>query len=440
MKTLKIYNTLFLVFLVCSCSKNLVDYQDFNQDFNEANRLTYAMPHVKIAVLGGLNYLDPSLMIDCLDEGSDFRKNFSFNNSVFEFSNPVLDAAVSEIMTENPDLLLITGKLTCRGEKISHLAIAATLKEISEQGIKVFVIPGALDIDDPLAMAYSGSGSVPTPSVTEEEFVSIYNDFGFKNAISRDPNSLSYLSQPFNKLWILGIDSRPALVKPETIEWISHWCAIAKKNNITVLPILSSNVIEAWTNEAILAPPYMIEEHEIVEEALTKAGLRIIFTSPAVDISMNSDGENVLYDISTMPILTPPFPFRIINLDPNFMQIETRYLTSVNATVPGGAELLDYSYNLLIQNLTRLLTYGFSAGYGLPVGDISTPGTAAYYALHIARADATYYGGDEQIPPEELEISEGWPELFKQVLRSMYTDSPPPDRQYTVDMREKIKE
>jgi len=53
----------------------------------------------------------------------------------------------------------------------------------------------------------------------------------------------------------------------------------SKKNNITVLPILSSNVIEAWTNEAILAPPYMIEEHEIVEEALTKAGLRIIFTS-----------------------------------------------------------------------------------------------------------------------------------------------------------------
>jgi len=72
--------------------------------------------------------------------------------------------------------------------------------------------------------------------------------------------------------------------------------------------------------------------------------------------------------------------------------------------------------------------------------EIFQHGTAAYYALHIARADATYYGGDEQIPPEELEISEGWPELFKQVLRSMYTDSPPPDRQYTVDMREKIKE
>jgi len=82
------------------------------------------------------------------DEGSDFRKNFSFNNSVFEFSKPVLDAAVTQILTEKPDLLLITGKLTCRGEKISHEAIAATLKGISEHRIKVFVIPGALDINN----------------------------------------------------------------------------------------------------------------------------------------------------------------------------------------------------------------------------------------------------------------------------------------------------
>jgi hypothetical protein len=362
------------------------------------------------------------------------------NNSVFEFSKPVLDAAVNEILSEKPDLLLITGKLTCRGEKISHEAIAAELKEISEQGIKVFLIPGALDIDDPLARAYNGSGSVPTPSVTEEEFVNIYNDFGFADAISRDPNSLSYLSQPFNKLWILGIDSRPARVKPETTEWINQWCALAKKNNITVLPLLSSNVIEAWTNEAIFAPPYMIEEHETLEEALTNAGLRVIFTSPAVDISMNSNGENVLYDISTMPLLTPPFQFRIINMDPNFMQIETRTVSSINATVPGGADLLDYSHNQLVQNLTRLLTFGFAMNFGLPVGDVSTPGTAAYYALHIAMADATYYGGDERIPPEEYEISEGWPDLFKQVLRSMYTDSPPSDRQFTVDMSKKIKE
>jgi hypothetical protein len=440
MKTIKTYVTLLMLFFACSCSENLIDNQDFKQPFNEANRLTYAMPQMKIAVLGGLNYLDPSLMVDCLDEGSDFRTNFSFNNSAFEFSKPVLDAAVTGILSEKPDLLLITGKLTCRGEKISHTAVAAILKEISDEGIKVFVIPGGLDINDPLAMAYNGSGSAPTPSITEEEFVEIYNDFGFKNAISRDPNSLSYLSQPFNKLWILGIDNSPGRVKPETIEWISNWCDLARKNNITVLPLLSSNVIEAWTNEALLAPVYMIEEHEIVEEALTNAGVRVIFTSPAVDISMNSNGENVLYDVSTMPLLTPPFRFRVINMDPNFMQIETRTVSSINAMVPVGADLLDYSNTLIVGNLTRFLTFGIAMNYGLPFGDVTTPGTAAYYAFHMARADFAYYTGDEQIPPDELEISEGWPDLFKQVLRSMYTDSPPSDRQYIVDMGKKLRE
>jgi len=440
MKTLKIYATLFLFFLAWSCSENLIDHKDFDQNFNEANRLTYAKPQMKIAVLGGLNYLDPSLMVDCLDEGSDFRKNFSFNNSVFEFSKPVLDAAVTQILTEKPDLLLITGKLTCRGEKISHEAIAATLKGISEHRIKVFVIPGALDINNPQAKAYNGGGSVPTPSITEEEFVNIYNDFGFDNAISRDPNSLSYLSQPFNKLWILGIDSRPNKIKPETMEWIIYWCARAKKNNITVLPVLSSNAIEAWAGEAIYAPVYMTDDHEIVEETLTNVGLRVIFTSPAVDISMNSNGENVLYDISTMPLLTPPFQFRIINMDPNFMQIETRTVSSIDVTVPGGAELLDYSNTLIVQNLTRFITFGFTINYGLPPGNVSIPGTAAYYALHFARADAAYYAGDEQIPPDEEKIFREWPDIFKNVLRSMYTDSPPSDRQYIVDMRKKLKE
>jgi len=40
MKTLKIYATLFLFFLAWSCSENLIDHKDLNQNFNEANRLT----------------------------------------------------------------------------------------------------------------------------------------------------------------------------------------------------------------------------------------------------------------------------------------------------------------------------------------------------------------------------------------------------------------
>jgi hypothetical protein len=33
----------------------------------------------------------------------------------------------------------------------------------------------------------------------------------------------------------------------------------------------------------------------------------------------------------------------MISLDPNFMHIETQYITSINAIIPGGADFLDYS-------------------------------------------------------------------------------------------------
>ena len=93
------------------------------------------------------------------------------------------------------------------------------------------MIPGNHDINNPLARAYNGIGSSPTPTVTEEEFESIYKDFGFNDAISRDPNSMSYLTQAFNKVWILGIDARfypntnLGLIKPGTMDWIKYWLA-----------------------------------------------------------------------------------------------------------------------------------------------------------------------------------------------------------------------
>ena len=406
----------------------------------------HAIPHMKIAVMPGISYLDPSLMIDCLGEGSDFRKDLSTDNVIEEFSKPILDEAVSQVLAEKPDLLLIPGELTFNGEKISHEGLAGILRDISEQGIKVFVIPGNKDILNPEAKAYNGNGSAPTSTITAEEFETLYSDFGFNHAISRDPNSMSYLTQAFNKVWILGIDARiypitsSGRIKPETMEWIKYWLANAQKNNITMIPLCHHSVIEQWSEMAIYGPAYVIKDHETVENALTDAGLRIIFTASSNDIVMNTKGENVLYNISTGLLLSPPFPFRIITMDPNFMQVETRYIKTINATIPGGGDFLDYSNTYYEQNMTRYFTAIFVNSYKLPLGDVSSPGTAAYYAPHFAKGLAAFYAGDEEFPPEEEEFSEEWPEPFKHIFKNLYTDLPPSDGQYIVEMRKKLKE
>ena len=440
MKSLKTLAILLLVLWANACSEEFVP----GQDSPENGGLKYARPHMKIAFIGGLSYMDPSLMINCLNKGSDFMNFISQENVCEELCIPILDQALSQILAEKPDLLLIAGELSYMGEKISHEAVAGILKNISKQGIKVFVVPGNNDISNPSSRAYNGNGSSPVPTVTAEEFENIYSDFGFKDAISRDPNSLSYVTQAFNNVWILGIDARIypivnyGLIKPETLEWIKYWLTRAKEKNITVLGLCHHNVTEPWAETAKYGPAYVIKNHETVENVLTEAGLRVIFTAYANDITLNAKENNVLYDICAVYLPSFPHAWRMINMDPNYMEIETRYITSIDATIPGGADFPDYTTACYLERIGKKLTLLFSKPpYNSPRGDVSTFGTADYYGFHIAKALLAFYVGNEQFSPELQTMSQNWSLPYKQILKNVYTDLPPEDLQFTVDMRKK---
>lgn len=405
-----------------------------------------ATPWIKIAIVGGLTYIDPSLMKDCLIEGSDFMNAVTADNIIVELCKPVLDQAINQILAEKPDMLFITGALTFNGEKISHLVVSEILKNISKQGIKVFVIPGHSDINNPAAKAYDGMGSTTTPIITDEEFETIYKEFGYDHSISRDPNSLSYLTQASNKLWILGIDSRVypiklwGQIKPETLEWMKYWLEKARKNNTTVLALCHHPVTEAWNEVAIYGRGYVIKDHETVENVLTDAGLRVIFGAHANDITSFSKGENTLYNVSTEYLTSPPHAYRMIFMSPNFMKVETRYVTSVDADIPNGADFLEYTTACYQERMSAFMTQLLvNPPFNLPVGDSNTLGTAAYFGSHFAMALHSFYVGNEQFPPEEEAISQVWPEPFKHILKSIYTDLPPEDLEYTVDMRKKLR-
>ena len=91
----------------------------------------------------------------------------------------------------------LSGDLTNNGEKKSHQKLANLLGEIERSGkTKVLVIPGNHDIDNPWARSFEGDKQVLADSVSPKEFTKIYGDFGYKEAISRDKKTLSYLATP----------------------------------------------------------------------------------------------------------------------------------------------------------------------------------------------------------------------------------------------------
>ncbi|MEI7522731.1 MAG: metallophosphoesterase [Mariniphaga sp.] len=449
MKTLRFFLFFFLALWITSCTKDFVNNQT-EQSADATNGLKSASIGLKIAVMSDIHYLDPVLMKNGAASGLAFQNYLNSDPKLIEFSDPIFRKAVTEIIAEKPDILLIPGDITKDGEMVCHRTMAKLLKQVSDQGIKVFVIPGNHDINNPEAVAYNGNNSFTVPSVSASDFSQLYSQFGYKNAISRDEHSLSYVCQPFNNIWILGIDdckyylnvtgglaTVSGVIKDGTMHWIRDRLAEAKKKNITVLAMMHHGLVEHYVGQESLDPGYVTDNWEVNADVLIDAGLKVIFTGHyhANDVTMRTNGNNTVYDIETGSLVTPPSPYRIITLDPNWMNIDTKHITSIAATFPPGLQFVSYSRMFLSAHLDGIFTYMLSSPpYSVPsqyIGDIAPLFRNAFMA---------HYAGDEHITPKELLKVQGVSLLSPQLgmaLQSLWSDLPPADNHLLINMRKK---
>ncbi len=91
------------------------------------------------------------------------------------YNEAITAAMLAQMQDAQPDRIILTGDLVNQGDEQDHQKMAAMLRKVNET-VPVRVIPGNHD----LAM------------VTREEFANLYHEFGYDQAYSRDPDSLSY--------------------------------------------------------------------------------------------------------------------------------------------------------------------------------------------------------------------------------------------------------
>ena len=145
------------------------------------------------------------------------------------------------------------GDLTKDGEKVSHQDLVKLLKQFDNAHIKVFVVPGNHDVNNPESAQYDGDNASPAPTITASDFASFYSGYGYSNAIARDPHSLSYVAQVSPGLWILGLDACEyelnttiaivgGRIKPETKQWALNWIAEAQKRHIAIFGMMHHGI------------------------------------------------------------------------------------------------------------------------------------------------------------------------------------------------------
>jgi 3',5'-cyclic AMP phosphodiesterase CpdA len=438
MKKFKFLFLMISVFLIVSCTKDEMP-DPSGQMSEDTYDLKCASMKLKIAVVSDIHFMDPSLLPQDPASNTFFQDYLAKDPKLIEFSNPIFRKVVSDLINEKPKLVLIPGDLTKDGELVNHLIMRNLLQRLRDRGIKVLVIPGNHDINNPEALSFRGETPFPVASVTPERFADIYRDFGYKNALYRDENSLSYVSHPFDKLWILAIDACKytnnvgtsdvsGAIKPATMEWIKGIMEKAREKNITVLAMMHHGIMEHYYGQNSLDPGYVVDNWQENAVALRDAGVKVIFTGHyhANDITGFTYEGKTLTDVETGSLVTPLSPYRIVTLERGQLQISTRRVTSINAALPGGLDFVTYSNLFLTAHLDGYFTYVLVYKFGI------SPEIAGVAAPFLRNASMAHFAGDENISPEEQYKIEqlanaGAPPFLIDALHSFWTDLSPED-------------
>lgn len=230
------------------------------------------------------------------------------------------EAAMPRIATAAPDLLLVTGDLTERGDLQSHQQVAQSLAQQEANGkTRVYVIPGNHDL-------YG-------QAVSREEFAQVYADFGYDEAILRHDQSLSYLAYPAEGLALLCLDTTrepdgnrrhsDGGIDLPLLDWAEQAAATARQDGRRVIGLMHHELMEHFDRQSLLAQNYVANGDTLrypslatVHERLTQAGVHLMFTGhfhiQSIQHVQTTAGE--LYDVSTGSLANYPSPIRTATL------------------------------------------------------------------------------------------------------------------------------
>lgn len=435
-KTLRIRQ--LAVFLLISMFFWCFNTKGYASHVGKAEFIVMADPH----------FYDPELGTT----GDAFENYLMADHKLLRESEPILHTFIEETLAAAPDFVMIPGDLTKDGEKRSHQKLADQLARLESAGIDVYIVPGNHDINNPNAMAYGHYGAMPVDTVTPEEFIAIYSAYGFDEAIDRDAESLSYLVEPVDGLWILGLDSCNydandtnseigGSFNPGTLHWIRDRLADARKQEKTVLAMMHHNLLEHFNGQSqvpIIGSEYVIEDWEYVSKILHAGGLRLIFTghhhAQDATAAYYPVGNNTqpLYDVMTSSLVCYPCAYRTVYVNGTTADIDTRLIADIDYDT-GGLSFREYAENALV----KWIVFQFST-FLQQEFDVSSD-TAELLSSLAADTLIAYFCGDESPSlvtrtvisallsnPNTAEIGD--------LLSAIWTDLPPADNYLSLDI------
>lgn len=279
----------------------------------------------RIAVISDVHIMAPSLL---KQPGTPFKNYVVSARKLLTEGPEVLDSVMRYIDQHHPQVLLICGDLTKDGELSSHhYLVDHYLEPARQRGLRIFVIPGNHDINNPHARAFDGENTPRVPTVSAADFAHIYHNFGYGEAIARDPYSLSYVVQLDKRTRLIAIDACKyedndfkrnycavsGRIKPSTMNFIRSQALAARMNGCKVIAMMHHGVVRHWVGQERYMREYLVDDWQTVGRKFAQWGIKVVFTGHFH--SQDVASAKGLVDVETGSTVSYPQPYRIVHID-----------------------------------------------------------------------------------------------------------------------------
>ncbi len=357
---------------------------------------------------------------DLTDGGEAFQKFVNTGDGrVLNYIDPLMSAFTNDIKSKKPDVLIISGDLTSNGEKQSHLELARRLEVIKKSGTLVYVIPGNHDVSNPYARGFRGSEQYAVSSINADDFSKIYDDFGYSDAVSRDPASLSYLAAPSEDVWLLMLDTAKydnnrklgapetdGEIRPETLDWIKKCSSLAKKHHAQLIAVMHHSLMD----HGAVSKNFTLNNSKQAIDAFQNADIKLSLTGHIhlQDIKSYYNENKTVYDISSSSFGRYPQQYGVIkysnidgfNYSTSRIDVED-WARDVHSTDENLINFAEYSKEFLANTSYSKIYFSLeAAGY-----------SDEQIALMITTFNVLYQAYNEGKPLENIEAikdSEGY--------------------------------
>ncbi|MCF7920764.1 MAG: metallophosphoesterase [Candidatus Cloacimonetes bacterium] len=400
----------------------------------------------RFGVMTDMHYY-PANLVNC---NSPVYQNYLKQDAkLTEESGAVIDAAINAMLACEVEFVILAGDLTNEGEKQSHLELAELLHKFTQKGIQVFVTPGNHDINNRLAMSYLNNEQTPIDTINEHDFEEIYYNFGFKQAYSRDVDTLSYCARVKEGLNIITIDANQyknnkdkplpdGILSDDSVTWAENEIRSSLKRGERIIGVMHHGLVEHFENQGKSFRAFLVNDFDKIGQRLVEAGLDFVFTGHlhAQDISSAIYNGKSITDIETAALTSVPFAWRLCCINHDELIIETRYIDEIDFDYGSDLPFRKWATQRVWEGLLELEAYFLKQYNGLT--EEQTKIAAPYYA----RAFMAHFCGDENPSQEDKEFylkhkndpQSPYYEVAK-IFSALWTDLPDSDNDLTLHLR-----